>query len=631
MNRVNLLSFAGLVFLFGCPGFLSARERNIEGIEEIVVSATLSPLTAKHLSSSVTILTKEDIAASGLPFLADILRRVPGVALTQSGGAGALANLRIRGGESDHTKVLINGVEVNDASSAQFDFGSLMSSQIERVEIIRGSQSLIHGANATGGVIAITTKTGRGDPIVDYQADGGSFGTWHGALNFGGGGEGFSFGGGLDVYHSDGHDISTLGRDEKDEYRNYTAHARADWSKDVLNMRFTLRHVNSRSDGDSFSAATHPDGPSLDRTKQTEAGLGASRDWLLGKKLNWHHEVNLSLLDVDRRIKGDFPSSLGQQRVNAHYKTSLNYSDQADLAVLLGWEEEELNTSTDFTEVEQFIATEAQLSLGGFDLTAGVRGEFYNNSEDGALWRLTAARDLPIGSVMPVRVHGSYGTSINKPTLYDLYGFSPTTYCPNPDLKPEEAVSWDIGLDFDFTSFVSGLSFGATAFGIDVEDEFESVFGTPPRLGCPAGTTSSIINVSRRSKRVGAELQADWQVSTNLLVSAHYTYTRAQQADGAESIRRPKNVWSVNVVWRRGSFSLGGDMIWTDRQQDIDAETFASITTGSHFLLNLHGSYALDERLDVFVRLENITDEGTIINGYDRRGFGVYAGIKGRF
>ena len=625
MNKNKTLIVALAIFLLASPSIAQAADNPIE--EVVVKGASLSPLAVKHLSSSVTILTQEDIAASGQPFLIDVLRRVPGIAITQSGGAGSLSDIRIRGGESDHTKVLINGIEVNDTSSAQFDFGHLLSSQIERVEIIRGSQSLIHGANATGGVIAITTKTGRGDLTGDYQADGGSFGTWHGAANFGGGGQNFSFGGGLDIYNSDGHDVSSLGRDEKDDYRNYTAHLRADWFQDDFKARFSARHVNSKFNGDSFSSTTAPDGPSLEHNDQTELGAGVSHDRELLKSLDLHNEVNLSLFSLARQTIGDFSSSIRQQRLNIHYKTSLNIDDRVDLALLLGWEEEELNQQNNFAEVEQFAAGEGQVHLWGFDLTAGVRGEFYNNSENGTLWRLTAARALPVWDF--VRVHGSYGTSINKPTLYDLYGFSPSSYCPNPDLKLEKSDSWDVGLDVDAISFVSGLTFGATAFGIDTQDELQSVFGvpfgSPPRIGCPDGTDSSIINVAGRTKRIGAELEAEWQVLDDLFLSTNYTYTRAKRADGTESLRRPKHIWSLNLSWKIWRFSLGGDMSWTSSQRDFAA------TIPSYFLFNLHGSYAVNEKLDVFVRLENITDENTIINGYDRRGFGAYAGIKGKF
>ena len=623
MNKNKILIVALAIFLLASPNIAQAADNPIE--EVVVKGASLSPLAVKHLSSSVTILTQEDIAASGQPFLIDVLRRVPGIAITQSGGAGSLSDIRIRGGESDHTKVLINGIEVNDTSSAQFDFGHLSSSQIERVEIIRGSQSLIHGANATGGVIAITTKTGRGDLTGDYQADGGSFGTWHGAVNFGGGGQNFSFGGGLDIYNSDGHDVSSLGRDEKDDYRNYTAHMRVDWFQDDFKARFSARHVNSKFNGDSFFPSTAPDGPSLEHNDQTELGAGVSYDRELMKSLDLHNEVNLSLFSLAGQTIGDFSSSIRQQRLNIHYKTSLNIDDRADLALLLGWEEEELNQQNNFAEVEQFVAGEGQVHLWGFDLTAGVRGEFYNNSENGTLWRLTAARDLPF---VPVRVHGSYGTSINKPTLYDLYGFFPASYCSNPDLKPENADSWDVGLDFDLTSFVKGLSFGTTAFGLDVENEFES---SAPREGCPDGTTSSIGNAPGRSERIGAELEAEWQVLDDLFLSTNYTYTRAKRADGTESLRRPKHIWSLNLSWKIWRFSLGGDMSWTSSQQDVDAVDFSTITTPSYFLFNLHSSYAVNEKLDVFVRLENITDESTTIHGYDRRGFGAYAGIKGKF
>src|SRR5690242_7224375 len=154
----------------------------------VVVAATRTVTNQQEIASSVTLITADEIAAKQERTLADVLRDVPGLNLVQSGGPGAQATVFMRGTNSNHTKVLIDGIDVGDPSStgSNFDFSQLPAQDIERVEVLRGPQSGLYGSDAIGGVINIITKRGSGEPRLSASAEGGSFDTFNQAGGVGG-------------------------------------------------------------------------------------------------------------------------------------------------------------------------------------------------------------------------------------------------------------------------------------------------------------------------------------------------------------------------------------------------------------------------------------------------------------
>jgi vitamin B12 transporter len=157
-------------------------------LPEIVVSPTADAIPASEVGSSVTVITADQIAAQQRNTINDVLVNVPGLNLVQTGGPGGQTSVFMRGTNSNHVKVLIDGIDVSDPSNPNdsFDFGQLLTGDIARIEVLRGVQSGLHGSDAIGGVISITTKTGSGPPKVTASMEGGSFGTTHEKLGFSG-------------------------------------------------------------------------------------------------------------------------------------------------------------------------------------------------------------------------------------------------------------------------------------------------------------------------------------------------------------------------------------------------------------------------------------------------------------
>jgi len=171
-------------------------------LDEIVVSATGKPTPAREVASSVTVVTAREIEQQQRRTLPQALAAVPGLNIVQIGGPGGQTSVFMRGTNSNHVKVLIDGIEANDPSTPNrsFDFGSMLTDDIERIEVLRGPQSGLYGANAIGGVIAITTKRGEGPPKVTASAEAGSHGTFNQALGFSGGSDRFDYA--FNVSHS---------------------------------------------------------------------------------------------------------------------------------------------------------------------------------------------------------------------------------------------------------------------------------------------------------------------------------------------------------------------------------------------------------------------------------------------
>src|SRR5262249_2703608 len=159
MARIAKYTFA---FFITLPA--SAALAQVQNLPETVISATGTPTDAAEIGSSVTVITDEQIQRDQRRTVPDLLATVPGLNVVQTGGPGGQTSVFMRGTNADHVKVLIDGIEVNDPSQPkrQFDFGPLMTDDIERIEILRGPQSGLYGADALGGVISITTKKGSG-------------------------------------------------------------------------------------------------------------------------------------------------------------------------------------------------------------------------------------------------------------------------------------------------------------------------------------------------------------------------------------------------------------------------------------------------------------------------------------
>ena len=189
------LSLAGAALALSLFGFPANAQDGTVALPQIVVSPTIVPTPANEIANSITVITGEDMQREQRRTVTDALNAVPGLQVVQNGSSGAQTSVFIRGTNSNHVKVLIDGIDVSDASNPNgaFDFAHLLTSDIEKIEVLRGPQSGLYGASAIGGVISITTKKGSGPAKVTGMVEGGSYGTFNQAVGVSGSQDQFNY------------------------------------------------------------------------------------------------------------------------------------------------------------------------------------------------------------------------------------------------------------------------------------------------------------------------------------------------------------------------------------------------------------------------------------------------------
>ena len=194
-RRGGLSLSVSALALICATGAAFAQEAGAIALDEVVVSATARPTPAREVASSVTVVTAREMEVQQRRTLPQALATVPGLNVVQIGGPGGQTSVFMRGTNSNHVKVLIDGIEANDPSTPNrsFDFGSMLTEDIERIEVLRGPQSGLYGANALGGVISITTKRGEGPPKLTARVEAGSHGTFNQSAGFSGGDDRFNY------------------------------------------------------------------------------------------------------------------------------------------------------------------------------------------------------------------------------------------------------------------------------------------------------------------------------------------------------------------------------------------------------------------------------------------------------
>lgn len=579
----------------------------------------LRPIELDSVTSSVSVLTAEDLAIRLSPNPVDQLRAVPGVAVSRAASIGGLTQVRMRGAEANHTLVLFDGIEISDPVNGETDFGLLTALPVGGIEVLRGAASSIHGSDAIGGVVSLSAAREAG---FNASAEAGSFGTVRGALGYGGP----VIGGAITGFTTDGVDSSGTGggKDGSEAFSGLLTSKvdlGADWALSLVGL---ARQTESEFDSD-----TDFDGLLNDTDNRTEAD-----QWLVGGSLTGasgplDHVIRASFNQVER---DNF--SAGAKTDDAKGKrTKLAWSPSYTSGIhtltgLVDYEREtydrrdvQYSGGTDASEAFESVgfAGEYRLAAGALDFSASARHDDNKGRfEDATTWRLGAGYAFEqIGG----RVRASIGTGVKNPTFTELYGFFPGSFIGNPELKPEESTSWEIGWE----QTVGPFSYSATYFDADLENEIYTAFNPD--------FTSTAANRATDSERSGVELAARWQALSNLAVSGQATFFDSQDNNGVDEIRIPEATASLAVDWmvRPDGLRLGAALDYVGDQGDTDFGPFPArpVTLDAYTLASITAEYPLTERIAVTLRGENVFDEtATDIYGYNGPGAGVFVGLK---
>jgi len=612
-------------------------ENHLEGI---IISGSRTASAWVDTGSTVSVINGSELEQRQIRFVSEALRSIPGIAVSRQGPAGTVTQVRVRGAEANHTVVLIDGVKINDPFTSEVDFAHLLTAQIERIEVLRGPQSVIYGSEAIGGVISIFTKRATRGIELEASAEAGSFSTISGAFAARGAAESFDYAVSVNAFNTDGTNVSRFGS-EDDGYRNQTFYARAGWTPSTsfaLEASLRYRETRSRFDPQDFGFPPTPtfglvvDGDRRSTGDQLDAGV---RGRLITGAVE--HQVAFSRVrsNEDTFADGDFAGGFAGQRTRFDYQGSWRFGAPTvpqTLTVAAEHERQRFESTgtsalSDQNQVRENdktgIAAEYRVRLPTQTaVTLSGRSDHHQLFDDATTYRVTVAQ--PVGQLLKLRA--SYGSAIANPTFFELFGFIPGSFTPNPALKPETSRGFDVGADF---AIARAGRLSLTYFDADLRDEIATTFDT-------ATFRSSVANLSGSSKRRGAEVEAQYAASDQLTVGVAYTYLHSKQSDEQVEVRRPRHAASVALTYELATtpaaLTLAVDH--NGRQQDLQFTTFgaARVTLRDYTLVRLAGRYALTRNFSITARVENLLDQSyEEIFSYRPSGRAYYAGLQASF
>ena len=605
---------------------------------DVVISATKTEIPAKQVTSAVEVITGEDLQQRKIRTVAEALRWASGLAVFQSGGLGTTVGVRMRGGTPQQTLVLIDGAIVNSATDGSYDFANLTSDNIERIEILRGSQSMLWGSDAMGGVINITTKRGREKPNISGFVEYGSFNTIREGGSLSGKKGPIDFSGSITRLDTAGFSAINYrrGAAERDGYHNWQGSVRlgADLPKDGR-LEFSFRWLDGsvNFDGFAFNPTTFASDPAdvfgarsrntqyvfagnyaqpitawwsqkLTVSRATEnlisdggaveRNLVTGTTGLIGFPFKSQIETTSNRLEWQHNIQIGKPLSL-----TAGYQFREQRGDNRDLlANTTVFENRSVSSHAGFGE--------AQLNLWDRVFgTAGIRQDEYNVFGSATTYRVTGGY---LHRETGTKLRGSYATGFRAPTINELFfpGFG------NPNLKPEKSQALDVAIEQTLPHDRGSISVGY--FWTRYRNLILSVFD-PAECTAPGSFGFCAQNVGL-AKAEGVEvstklkLYRDGPWIKNLDLRIQYTYAATRDISSGSDSRLPK--WPLHQISTVLSYQPI-ESLRANLEGRYVGERFGNVGNGnptpSFVVWNLSASYDVTKSVQAYLRLDNIFNE----------------------
>ena len=609
MLRKNLLiSSAALSLLPVSALAQAAGDLN----DEIVITSSRLNQTQSEIGSSVSVITQDDIEALGFDFAADAVGAASGVTVNQNGAFGGQATVRIRGAASGQTLVLIDGVAVNDVTSpaGSYDISSLDVDNIERIEVLKGPQSTLWGADAIGGVVSFITKHPEEGLGANGFAEIGSFNTRRGGVSVEGGTG--QVDGRLSFSSIDTDGISKAdeadGNSEEDGFSARTISARAGADIGTARLDVTVSNLESRAETDSFGIV---DGPDLAKIEQSV--IGATLHFPFAGDLI-ENDIYFGLAETDRiNISAFGPFVAEGKRETARWQSQFNIN--AGNAFVLGFETEETQ-GVNNSGFDQDRATDSVFGLyeakplPGLTLTAGLRNDDISGYGATTTGRLAAAYAVREN----LNLRATWGEGFKPPSLSQLSYISFVSGLGNPDLKPEESKALDIGLDYKIDGGRGQIS--VSYFNQDVDNKIEY-----------SGATDSYFNIAG-AETSGTEIDVYYSLTDWLNVSAAYAFIDAEDNTGSRLIGVPEHSGDITFGINPDG-PLSGVVLLRYNGEETDIST---ATVDDWIRVDINSAYDLSKNVEFYGRIENLFDEQyQQVLGYGTPGASGYIGVKLRY
>ncbi len=599
----------------------SAQEDTI-ALEPIEVKAMRTATSEKRIPSSVTIITREDIEKRQARTVADVLKGALGIDVSPSGGMGATTSVFMRGNESNATMVIIDGARVNIGSTGLFDFGHLTADNIEKIEILRGSQSTLWGQDAMGGVINIITRKGKGDPTHSLSFEAGSYGTYKESIQSLGTVDKYDYSlslSRLDIFDQFSADSSWRGPTEDDPYKNTTISTRfgydysnkkrielmGRWSKGLYNYDKSSGVDDDRfGNNDQVQVAMPFKMEVNDQWNFTLTPAYAYRDNLsvsTSTKEEWvkyHYFDKTTSLDLQNNLEITKELSLifgGEYRNQATKSVGNDYNIKFD-----NWSNF-VQASYDYKNPEN--------EYKNFLLTTGYRHDYHSNWDNNVTYKFGAGYYLPKTNT---QFNTSWATAFVSPTTDQLW-YPPVATSANPNLLPEENKSFEFGIK-QIVNKRTNMTI--TFFNDSHTNKIANDSDFIPQ------------NIAKAHSR-GIETGINLGLPKNFNLALNHTWNEHYDQDNRPLIRRAKTKFNATLThtWKEKLDSLLNIYV---RGRATDTSLLKH--TGGYTVVRAALGYKFNKKLKLTLRGENLfNEEYEIIYPAGTPGISGYAGFTYTF
>lgn len=599
--------------------------------QQVIVTATRIDTPQSQVGSSVTVIDAQQIEQRQDQDLADVLGHVPGVHVRRTGGLGSQTAVHIRGAESDHTLLLLDGIKLHDivAPGGIPTFDHISTTGLDRVEVLRGPQSTLYGTEAIGGVVSATTKRGSGDLSGSYSVETGSYYTTTQKLHVGGGSDLFNYS--VSAMRIDA-DLYSSAADngENDPYRNTSFHSLFGYQPcDEFAVDMAFHYINAQVEFDNNGADDN-----TDQTDYEQYAFKIEPKIFLLDGL-WETKLAITLNQTSRLTEGTnftvansgfdytfLPNGFDGRTWEADWQNTILLGETNTFVFGIAYTNERGEYS-DPGVADQAYSTHSyslyvqdqwQLT-DDLTLSGGVRYIDHDQFGEQYTYQLAGSYHLPATGTI---FRSSVGTGFKAPSIADF--FDANSFVNNPNLKPEESIGWDIGIEQPLLK--DKLTVGATFFQNTIDN---MIF---------YDNTAFIVTNIGKARTQGVETFIQFKPMADLITTFNYTYTDSE-------VINPQGTFGPQAgerLWRRPLHSYSFDV--TKQFLGNKAQTTLSILgaserddsggkADSYVIVNLAGSYKVTEKIEVFARVENIFNQQyQDLFGYNTADASAYAGVK---
>lgn len=590
--------------------------KKIKAQKSEVYSVSKSLVSTTNVTDNVSIITSEELYQKGITTVVEALNTIPGVSFTSNGGMGKSTGVYLQGMSNKYTLLMVDGVRYNDPSNTSgADFSHLLIGDIERIEVIKGAQSGVWGADAAAGVINIITKKAQNGTHASAAVEVGSYGRRDVSTSVSHKNDKFDVQLSVQRVTEDGFSAQApYGKDidqyERDLYRNTTVNLKAGyWLDDHNRVEAGYHDINAMNSYDGYAAPN----------SSQHSDFHQYSEFLTYKYFVGNHALETTVSE-STFVKKELDATNGNlknyegQAPSIELKDTWKYYDNSSLVMGTSYEKRELSyTKVGGLEKKRDENSKALYvnntnKIGNVVLTEALRYDDFSAFDEKVTGKIGAKYLFSD----QFNIYANYGTAYKTPSMLEMiypwsYGVS------NFDLKPENIKSFNVGMQY--------AGFTVNFFRNEITNMIDYVSDPFTYIG-------QYVNVSGTTTLKGIELSYEQQVLKSLLAGANYTYVDATKEDGTRLVNRPRYQTSLYTTYmpiKQIAWNVNGTYIGS-------REDYSGEESGRYFVANTKVTYFIDKTWDVYFKVNNLFDRYyQTVYGYATAERSYYVGVEAKF